>query len=138
MDFQHYFYTLVQFFHNFGAVAVVASAVCSRIYPFRNSYSLLRKLAWVLLFGWIVQGVSGAGFGAISYYYHHRFPDLHGIAFGALFIKIFCTALGVLLSTIYLRFEAHWTERRKKISWRVMIVIASTSLSAAAFLRWFS
>ena len=138
MDLQNYFYTFVQFFHNFGAVAVVASAVLSSLHPFCNSYPLLRRLAWVLLLGWIVQGMSGAGFGAVSYYYHRRFPDIHGIAYGALLLKMFCTALGVLLAGLYLRREAQWSEGRKKLSWRIMLLMASVSLSAAAFLRWFS
>lgn len=138
MDLQNYFYTFVQFFHNFGAVAVVASAVLSCFQPFCHSFPLLRKLAWVLLIGWVIQGVSGAGFGAVSYYYHRRFPDIHGIALGALLLKMFCTALGVLLAGLYLRREAHWSERIKKLSWRGMLLMASVSLSAAAFLRWFS
>ena len=117
---------------------MVASAVLSCLQPLCHSFPLLRKLAWVLLTGWVIQGVSGAGFGAVSYYYHRRFPDIHGIALGALLLKMFCTALGVLLAGLYLRREAHWSERRKKLSWKLMLLMASVSLTAAAFLRWFS
>lgn len=137
-DFQNYFYTLVQIIHNFGAVTVASCALISQLVLFQNSIHLQRKLAWTILFGWTAQGGSGLGFGAVSYFYHRQFPDIHGIAEVSLWVKITCTALGILLSLLYLNFGHGLLPERRKLYWKMMIAIASIALIAAASLRWLS
>ena len=87
MDLQNLAYALTQVAHNFGAVAVVAVplyALCS-MHPAGS-----RGLLWLALSGWALQLASGAVFGAVSWYFYGQFPDIHGIAIGALVLKVLC------------------------------------------------
>jgi hypothetical protein len=97
-----------------------------------------RKLAQMVLGGWLTQAASGASFGLVSYYYYHQFPDISGVAIDALGIKMICATLGILLLMVYLALSANWTERRKSRAWIVSCILAITAISAAAFLRWFA
>ncbi len=137
MDLQSLLYALTQLAHNFGAVAVVGGALLGR-WPVTVALARRRPLAWLVLGGWSVQGVSGATFGAISYTYYGQFPDIHGIAVAALLVKMSCAALGVILAAGWLRSGAKWPERTREQVWSVLILLGITALSAAAFLRWFS
>jgi hypothetical protein len=82
--------------------------------------------------------MSGAGFGAVSYYYYQTFPELHGVAFTALLIKILCAAGGVVIAVKYLRQSATWTPKRRRSAWGLLSLLGVTALSAAAFLRWYA
>lgn len=137
MDLQSLAYALTQIVHNFGAVAVVGGAILGR-WPQPVPPLGQRRLAWLVLFGWFFQGVSGAGFGAISYLYYGQFPDLHDIAVVALYVKIACAVAGFLLAAAFLRYQRKWSERRVHRIWDGLIVLGVTALVAAAFLRWFS
>lgn len=137
MDLQSLAYALTQLVHNFGAVAVVGGALLGR-WPRSASPLQQRKLAWLILLGWFFQGVSGAGFGAISYAWYGEFPDIHGIALFALYLKIVCAAGGFFLAAAFLRYQEEWSERRRQVIWSGLIVLGVTALAAAAFLRWFS
>ena len=137
MDFQNLAYALVQLVHNFGAVAVVGGAFAAR-WLARDAPAMQRRLAWLVLGGWLAQAASGAGFGAISYHFYGQFPDIHAIAHTALLIKLACAASGVLLAAAYLRRAADWPPTRRAAIWKTLIALAATALSAAAFLRWFA
>lgn len=132
LDTQNLAYAVAQIFHNFGAVAVVGGAICALVWRKAEGQ---RKLAWLVLTGWLVQAVSGAAFGAISYYYYAKFPDIHGIAVAALVVKVVCAALGSTLA-VWLLF-ARLAEVRR-YSWFALCGLGVLALSSAAVLRWFS
>lgn len=134
---QDFGYALVQVMHNFGAVAVVGGAVTGMYAETRPAH-LQRKLAWLTGIGWAAQAASGAGFGAISYYYYGQFPDIHGIAIAALIVKMLCAATGFVTAAFYLRYAANWPTRKHRATWQLLVVLGATALTAAAFLRWFS
>jgi hypothetical protein len=136
VDTQNLAYALIQVIHNFGAAAVVGGAVAA-CWPVRAEPNR-RRLAWLVLAGWATQAASGAGFGTISYAYYGQFPDIHGIAVAALGVKMSCAAAGFALAAAYLRLEGGWSERGRSAAWLVLVALAATALTAAAFLRWFS
>ncbi|MDD5329435.1 MAG: hypothetical protein PHX38_05485 [Sulfuricella sp.] len=137
MDWQNLIYALVQVAHNFGAAAVVGGALFS-LWPARQPAEIQRRLAWLVLTGWTVQGVSGGIFGAASYLFYGQLPDIHGIAIAALLIKIVCAIAGFLLAAAYLLRAADWDEDERRRAWRATFGLGATALGAAAFLRWFS
>lgn len=133
MDWQNPAYAVTQIAHNFGAVAVVGGAACALAW---RETEVQHRLAWLVLAGWLVQAVSGAAFGAISYYYYAKFPDIHGIAVAALRVKVICAALGFTLAARLLL--AHLSELSRRYSWLVLCGLGALALSSAAVLRWFS
>lgn len=133
MDPQNLAYALVQLLHNFGAAAVLGGAVAARrLVPAR------RQLAKLILAGWLLQVASGASFGAVSYTFYGRLPDLSAVALAALLLKIACAASATVFATIYLRRADRWPTARCDVAWNVLAALAATALSAAAFLRWFA
>lgn len=137
MDLQNLAYALTQVVHNFGAVAVVGGTIFAR-WPQAATLVARRRFTWAILVGWLMQGASGAGFGAISFAYYGQFPDIHGIALVALFLKMACALGGLVLSVVILRYQHVWPEQRLHAVWNVLLLLAVTALTAAAFLRWFS
>lgn len=137
MDLQNLAYALTQVAHNFGAVAVVGAPLFAR-WPLRALEPERRTLAWLVLAGWLVQALSGAGFGAISYAYYGAFPDIHGIAVVALLLKLGCAATGVLLALLMLRYGPGWTAPQRNAAWGGLLLLGVIALAAAAFLRWYS
>ena len=137
MDMQNLLYAVIQVAHNFGAVAVVGGSLLGR-WPFVLEVQRRRPLAWLVLSGWAVQAISGASFGAVSIAYYGQPPDIHGIAVVALLVKIACAVTGFAVAALWLRYAAGWHELRREGSWRVLMVLGVTALTAAAFLRWFS
>ena len=135
MDLQNLSYAAIQVVHNFGAVAVVGSAVCA-LWP--GLAGLRKALAWTVLWGWAAQAASGGAFGAVSWFYYGRLPDIHGIAMAALLVKMACAAAGFMLAAAYLYSGIEWSERAQKTTWHTLTLLAATALTAAAFLRWFS
>lgn len=132
---QNLSYSVIQVVHNFGAVTTVGgSIIAARLGDKINQ----RGLAYLVLTGWVTQVVSGATFGLVSYYYYHQFPDISGIATYALGIKMVCATLGGLLLVIYLWQSVRWTEAGKNKVWISSALLATTAISAAAFLRWFA
>ena len=138
MDLQSLGYAVIQVVHNFGAVAVVGGAIGAIGAIGSGSGARSRALAWTVLLGWTAQGASGGAFGAISWFYYGRFPDIHGIAVAALLIKIGCAATGFVLSALYLYRGGGWSDRAQRWTWTVLALLATVALTAAAFLRWFS
>jgi len=134
VDYQDLGYALTQVAHNLGAVSVVGAAAAA---SWRGE-DAHRRLAWLALAGWAVQGTSGAIFGAISYANYGRFPDIHGIAIGALRLKMACAAAGFSLAGFFLVRGSGWSDAARRRCFRSLLVLALTALTAAAFLRWFS
>lgn len=132
---QNLSYSAIQVVHNFGAVATVAGSLIAR--KVRDNVAR-RKLAQLVLVGWLTQAVSGATFGMVSYFYYHQFPDISGIAIVALLIKMACATLGIALLIIYLWQGTRWSERGIEKAWASSSALAITAISAAAFLRWFA
>jgi len=132
---QNLTYAIVQVAHNFGAVAVLGGSLAAT--QFRG-VETRKRLAWIVLAGWATQAVSGAAFGAVSFYYYHQLPDISGVAVVALVLKMVCVAIGFLLLATYLFRGANWTISKINAVWIASSVLAITALSAAAFLRWFS
>lgn len=137
MDLQNLAYALTQVAHNFGAAMVVGGAAFAR-WPAPQPPGLQRRLAWLVLLGWTVQGATGAGFGLISQAYYGQFPELHDIAAAALLLKVTSVALGLVVTAAFLRYADGWPEAHHRLAWSGLIVLAATALTAAAFLRWFS
>lgn len=135
--FENLNYAMVQLAHNFGAAAVVGLAICA-LYPAAQAAPVQHRFAWLVGLGWAVQAVSGMGFSAVSYYYYQKLPDLHGVAFAALLIKILCAAGGVGIATLYVRRAAGWTSGQRRTAWKLLGALGVTALAAAAFLRWFA
>jgi hypothetical protein len=133
LDTQNLAYALTQIAHNFGAVTVVGGAVTALVW---REAEVQRRLAWMVLAGWLVQAVSGATFGAISYYYYAKFPDIHGIAVAALKVKIVCASFGFFLAAWQL--VAKPSEMSRRYAWLALCCLGVLALSSAAILRWFS
>ncbi len=133
MDWQDLGYAATQIVHNFGAVAVVGGSFCALA---SRDEKVTRTLAWIVLFGWAIQAVSGATFGAISFYNYGRFPDISRIATVALAIKMTCAALGFSVAAwlLFLRPSSAIQQR----GWVAMCGLGALALSSAAVLRWFS
>ena len=137
MELQNLSYAAIQVVHNFGAVAVVGSAACALwLGPPRSG--MRPPLSWLMLAGWAAQAVSGGAFGAVSWLYYGRFPDIHGVAVAALLIKMACAAAGVVLAAAYIYRGWGWSQRAQRATWRALATLAATALTAAAVLRWFS
>ncbi|MFA6921075.1 MAG: hypothetical protein WC216_04475 [Gallionella sp.] len=132
---QNLAYSLVQVVHNFGAVAAVGGSLAALKFRGVDTRRILAKVA---LGGLATQGLSGAAFGATSYFFYHRFPDIAGIAIAALAIKILCVVIGCLLLASYLMPGKDWAVTRMNVIWIALALLTSTALTAAAFLRWFS
>ncbi len=132
---QNLIYATVQAAHNFGAVAVVGGSIGgTRL----KGPSIRRAFAWIALIGWGIQAVSGATFGAVSYYYYGKFPDIGETAWTALFVKMACVALGFMLLAVFVARGAEWPEARKSGVLLASSPLGVIALSAAAVLRWFS
>lgn len=129
-------YAAAQVVHNFGAVAVAGGALCAlSLWP---EAGVQRRLAWLVLAGWLAQAASGAAFGAVSLHYYGSLPDIQAVAVLALRVKVLAAVAGVLVAAVFLRRGAHWSDASRRRSWAASSVLAVVALTAAAFLRWFS
>ena len=133
---QNALYATVQAAHNFGAVAAVGGSLAGWVL---KEPTVRGKLARVTSAGWLTQALSGACFGAVSYYYYHRFPDLGAISVAALLLKMACVATALALFAVYfLRGARRPGGTGASLVWPVSLALAVTALTAAAVLRWFS
>ncbi len=137
MDPQNLGYAAIQIAHNFGAACVVGAPLFA-LWPARLTSAQQRPLAWLVLAAWLVQAASGLGFGAASYAFYGQFPDIHGIAIGALLIKIACAIVATALTGTYLARSRRWMEAGCRRAWLALLAVGAIALTAAAFLRWFS
>lgn len=134
---ENLYYALTQLVHNFGAATVLGGAFFVR-WPTRATLPAARRIAWLVLGGWLAQAASGTGFGIVSYTSYGQLPDIHGVAIAALLIKIACTVSALALTGCYLRAATTWSATRRDATWTALCVLAATALAAAAFLRWYS
>lgn len=132
---QNLSYSVIQIVHNFGAAATVGGSIIAT--QLRDD-AMRRRLAHLVLFGWLTQVASGAAFGMVTYHFYQHLPDISGIALDALDIKMVCATLGVLLLSTYLWQNMRWREPEKSKAWTASAALAVTAFSAAGFLRWFS
>jgi hypothetical protein len=133
MELENILYSGVQIAHNFGAAAVTGLPIAALW--LRPAPTVARKMAWLTLLGWLVQGASGAGFGTVSFFMEGELPQIHHLALAALCVKIFCAVLAIILLGV------HFVRRTTKPggpAWRSLAVLGVTALTSAAVLRWFS
>ncbi len=135
--FENLNYAIVQLVHNFGAAAVIGFAIFA-LYPAAQPAPVQRRFAWLVGLSWAVQAISGTGFGAVSYYYYEKLPDLSGVAFAALLIKILCAVGGIATAMLYVRRAENWTVAQRRAAWKFLGILGVTALAAAAFLRWYA
>ncbi|NDU85238.1 MAG: hypothetical protein G3H99_01295 [Ferrovum sp.] len=129
-------YALIQVLHNFGALLIVGLS-SHGLWSARRHHPSLWLAGWIAL-AWMVQGVTGASFGWVTYHADHHLPDIHGIAVVALMIKVACVVGGVFLMVSCARFGRQWTTARQLMVWTGSLGLGVLALCAAAFLRWFS
>ncbi len=140
MEYENIVYATVQIVHNLGAVTVVGAPVTAprlwTIWTLAGRQESLRQMTWLMIAGWLLQILTGIGFGLVSLFFYAQLPDIAGIALGALVIKIACAILGVVLGAICLRRGKDG--RAGHSVWRLEIGLGITALIAAGLLRWFS
>jgi hypothetical protein len=132
---QNLIYALIQVVHNFGATAIIGLSVYS-IWNVSGGAALSR--ASFTAAAWALQGLSGALFGMVTYYYYGHLPDIHGVAVAALFVKMVCAVLGFALAVFYAKWGFGWSAGKCRFVWVCSFTLGSVALSSAAFLRWFS
>ena len=137
IDLQNLSYAAVQVAHNFGAVAVVGGPAFLLLLESPH-FVLQRKLAWFAAGGWLLQMLSGIGFGVVSYIGYGTLPDIHGLAIAALYLKVACALAGLATALVFLGYASDWSEQRGRRVWQWLLALGVTALTAAAFLRWFS
>ncbi|MCK9532188.1 MAG: hypothetical protein M0R77_16745 [Gammaproteobacteria bacterium] len=128
-------YALVQVLHNLGAALVLGAALAA-LWP--GHLGDTRGLARLQTGAWALQALTGAGLGAVSFYFYGRFPEITVLARIALGMEIAAAFFGVGLGVFYLRTFATWAEAGRRRAWRIQAALAAIALTAAAFLRWFS
>lgn len=131
-----YAYALVQVAHNLGAVAVVGSPAAAGLW-LREQRAVPVVLAWLTAGGWLVQVLSGVGFGVTSYLSRGELPEVTGVALFALYLKVSCATTGLALAAFYLLIPLWRREQTQRGLWPSLLVIGIAALSGAAFLRWF-
>ena len=141
MDLQNLAYALTQVGHNLGAVIVVAAPLyaVAAAHPVGARGVPVRGVLWLALAGWALQLASGGLFGLVSFHFYGQLPDIHGIAIGALVLKLLCALAAVaLIGRALLRRQGRLDGERDAGPWRTLAALGITALTAAAFLRWFS
>jgi hypothetical protein len=134
MQLESILYAGVQIAHNFGAAAVAGLPIAALWLG--STGTQLRKIVWVTLLAWLLQSVSGAGFGIVSYFVVGELPEIHHLALIALGVKISCAVLAMALLTAKL---LGWAEAMSdKVILTCLASLGSAALTCAAILRWFS
>ena len=96
----------------------------------------MRKTYRLALAAWLVQIASGGGFGLVSYFVVGELPQINGAALVALFVKIFCAVLSVVLLVAKLLGLAQAVPDSAALG--SLAGLAPLALFSAAILRWFS
>jgi hypothetical protein len=140
VEYENLVYSLVQIIHNFGAVTVVGTPVTALLLAWQSQLAgrqeSLRQMTWLMMAGWLLQILTGIGFGAVSLLVYAQLPDIAGVALVALAVKIVCAIIGIVLCFIQLRRKAEGNT--SPWSWRVCTGLGVTALIAAGVLRWYS
>jgi hypothetical protein len=129
-------YALVQVAHNFGAVAVVGGPAAAWLWVRERRLSP-GLLAWLTACGWLVQALSGIGFGLTSYLSRGELPEVTGVALVALYVKVSCAAVGFILAAFYLVSPPSRQQTMQRAIWPLLLAVGIAALCGAAFLRWF-
>ena len=74
-------------------------------------------------------------FGAVSGQFYGQFPDIHGIAIGALVLKVLCALVALVLIALSLYARPLHDGRRSTVTWRLLATLRAPALPGAAFLR---
>ena len=98
--------------------------------------AVLRKTYLLALAAWLMQIASGDGFGLVSYFVVGELPQISGAALIAVFVKIFCADLSVVL--LVARLLGLGQAVPDKAALGSLAGLASLALFSAAILRWFS
>lgn len=96
-----------------------------------------RRLGWLVVVGAVAQVSSGLGFGLTSYMLKGHLPEIEGVAYFALMIKIICVIASPAIIFRYVLGAGNNQERWPRKAWLAALVFGSTALAAAAFLRWY-
>lgn len=129
-------YALIQVFHNFGAVLILA--LSSRGLAAVRRQQSMRWLAGLTALAWALQGITGASFGWVTWHTEHQWPDIHGLAVAALIIKVMCVMVGILSMGAGMLWGSRWSTARQLGFWTMGLALGGLALTSAAFLRWFS
>jgi len=129
-------YALVQAAHNFGAVAVVGGPAAAWLWV-REQRAVSNVLAWLTASGWLLQALSGVGFGVASYVSRGELPEVAGVALFALYVKVGCAVAGFSLAVLYLLVSPQRRAQMQRVIWPGLFIFGCAALTAAAFLRWF-
>jgi hypothetical protein len=134
MQLDNTLYAGVQIAHNFGAVAAVGLPLAALRYAATGA-ALLRTYRLALA-AWLVQIASGVGFGLVSHFVVGELPQISGAALAALYIKISCAAVSVLLLAALVSGRGRAIPDKAALA--SLAGLASLALFSAAILRWFS
>lgn len=127
-------YACIQLIHNLGAATVVGGPAAA-LWLARENRQALKRIAWFIAAGWLVQAVSGLGFGLTSYFLRGEIPDVTGIAFFALATKIVSTCCGIPLALFAVKRIS--SNRSSCLIFKALLALGVLSICAAAFLRWY-
>ncbi|MBY6239787.1 hypothetical protein [Methylosinus sp. Sm6] len=133
MQLDNALYALVQIAHNFGALAAVGLPLAAL--RGADDAAWPRKTYLFTSVAWIVQIASGVGFGLVSCFVVGETPQISGLAFDALVVKIACAALSIGLTGLLLGKRGFVSDRT---GLTVLGGLGATALFSAAILRWFS
>ncbi len=129
-------YALNQVVHNFGAAAVLGLSAYG-ILQGLNREITQRTVFLILTIVWAVQGASGVMFGIATLSFYGQLPDIHGVAVIALWVKIVCAVLGLVVA--FIGFRKSGGPQGPSLFFPIATFgFGATALTAAAFLRWFS
>ena len=134
MQLDNTLYAGVQIAHNFGAAAAVGLPLAAL--SAATNAAVLRKTYLLVLAAWLVQISSGGGFGLVSYFVVGELPQISGAALVALFVKISCAVLSLVL--LVTRLSGLGPAVPDKAALGSLAGLGSLALFSAAILRWFS
>jgi len=103
----------------------------------REQPAIQRRLAWLIVFGAIAQVGSGLGFGLTSYLLKGHLPEVEGVAYVALLVKVFCVVASPTIMLRYVLAARTTPTWRQNFAWLAATLLGSTAFTAAAFLRWY-
>jgi len=129
-------YALLQLVHNLGAAAVVGVPLVALTREGRGEPPS-RRLAALLVAAWIVPAATGVGFGIASLQLKGQLPEIEGVAFAALAIKIGGAAVGLATAILVFFKGAAWSPLARRRAAKLGLWAAGLPLAAAAFLRWY-
>jgi hypothetical protein len=133
MQLDNALYACVQIAHNFGAVAAVGLPLAAL--RGSDAAATRRRICQLILAAWVVQFASGFGFALVSYLVVGEMPQIGGLAFVALCVKILCAALSIGLVAVLLWRRGGGSDQR---ALETLAGLGALALFSAAILRWFS